>query len=268
MLEELKSHSIISKNRRFSIGKVFITITNPEDAISQIENAVENQINTYICVSNPRTVVYANRHPDYREVMNNSFMNIPDAEPVIWAARLWGLKIVQRTMGPVLFEKMINNPDNIIKHFLLGDTQVTLDKILTKSINNHGSLIVGSYSPPFCNLDEYDYVHIADIINKSGANIVWIALRAPKQDFFARNIIKYLDSKICIGVGAAFRFYLGEYKMAPKIIKKLGLMGLYWGKKNQKFFPFLFGYLSDNIPYLMYLIQIIYKRIIGKKYYN
>ncbi|HHT23372.1 MAG TPA: WecB/TagA/CpsF family glycosyltransferase [Bacteroidales bacterium] len=258
----------MSCRNKFSIGKVFIQATDLENVIEEIEKLVKNGNNEYICVSNPRTVVYANKHIDYLDVMNNSYMNIPDAEPIIWAARLWGLKKVQRTMGPIVFEKMINNPENQIKHFLLGDTQDTLDSILKKSINNYNALIVGSYSPPFCNINEYDYKKIADLINRSGADIVWIALRAPKQDFFASNIIKYLDSKICIGVGAAFRFYLGEYKMSNPIVKKLGLMGLFWGKKNQTFFSFLRGYFSDNVPYLFLLAKIPFKRLRGKKYYE
>jgi len=253
--------------KRFKIGKTYISNTNPTDALKKIEKAVKNRQNTYICVSNPRTVVYANKHRAYFEVMNNSFMNIPDAEPIIWAARLWGLKQVKRTMGPLLFKDMLSNSKNGIKHFLIGDTQETLDKLTEKFKREYNSRIVGSISPPFVCLDDYNYKQYAEVINKSNADIVWIALRAPKQDFFAVRLMPYLDRKICIGVGAAFRFNLGEYKMANPIVKKLGLMGLFWGKKSQKFFPFLWGYMKDNIPYIFLLLQIPFKRLIGKKYY-
>jgi len=253
---------------KYRIGKTYISITSPQNTINLIEEAVGKGISTYICVSNPRTVVFANKHRDYRDVMNNSFMNLPDAEPIVWAARLWGLKNVQRTMGPILFQEMITNPTNGLKHFLLGDTQETLNKLKEKCEKEYKSNIAGTVSPPFCDLNEYDFEAYAKIINESGADIVWISLRAPKQDFFAAKLFPMLDHKICISVGAAFRFFLGEYKMAPKIIKKLGLMGLYWGKKKQKFFPFLGGYLRDNVPYLFLLSQIPLRRILGKKHYE
>ena len=192
-------------------------------------------------------------------------MNLPDAEPMLWAAKLWGLKEVRRTMGPMLFNDMLEDYNNGIRHFFLGDTDETLSKLQDKY---KFANIVGTYSPPFCELYEYDYEGMAKKINDSGANLVWISMRAPKQDFFATRILPYLDKKICIGVGAAFRFNLGEYKMAPPIIKKLGLMGLFWGKKSQSWPAFIWDYLSMNMPYLYYLAQIPIRKLLGKKYYE
>ena len=253
---------------RYRIGKTYISCTNRPDAKCRIAQAVKDGLNTYVCVSNPRTVTYATKHQDYREVMARSFMNLPDAEPMYWAAKLWGLKDVKRTMGPMLFKELLCEPQNGLKHFLLGDTDETLEKITRKFTDEAGANIVGSYSPPFCGLDEYDYEGMARMINESSADLVWVSMRAPKQDFFATRILPYLDKKICIGVGAAFRFNLGEYKMAPPLIKKLGLMGLYWGKKNQKWIPFMWGYLNDNVPFLFYLAVIPFRRLVGKKYYE
>ena len=253
---------------RFRIGRTYISCTDLNDAQSRIAEAVKQGRNSYICVSNPRTVTYATKHEDYRRVMEESFMNLPDAEPMLWAAKLWGLKDVQRTMGPILFKEMLSNPKSGLKHFLLGDTDETLERITIKFTEEANANIVGSYSPPFCSLDEYDYEGIARMINDSGADLVWVSMRAPKQDFFATRISPYLDKKICIGVGAAFRFNLGEYKMAPPIIKKLGLMGLYWGKKSQSWPAFIWGYIKDNVPYLFYLAAIPFRRLVGKKYYE
>lgn len=253
---------------RFKIGGTYISITNPDDAKRRIAQAVKDGINSYICVSNPRTVVYATRHEDYRKVMAQSFMNIPDAEPMLWAAKLWGLKKVKRTMGPMLFKEMLSEPESGLKHFLLGDTDETLEKITKKFTEEANANIVGTYSPPFCSLDEYDYEGMARMINESGADLVWVSMRAPKQDFFAARIQPYLNKKICIGVGAAFRFTLGEYKMAPPIIKKLGLMGLYWGSKGKPIGKYLWSYSINVINYTWYLLKIPFRRLIGKKYYE
>ncbi len=253
---------------RFRIGGTYISRTNIPDAKKRIVEFVKNGVSGYICVSNPRTVTYATKHEDYRKVMAESLMNIPDAEPMPWAAHLWGLKDVKRTMGPVIFRELCCEPQNGLKHFLLGDTDETLEKITRKFVDESGANIVGTYSPPFCGLDEYDYEAIAKIVNDSGADLVWVSMRAPKQDFFATRILPYLDKKICIGVGAAFRFNLGEYKMANPIIKKLGLMGLFWGKKSQSWPAFIWGYLTDNVPYVFYLAAIPFRRLFGKKYYE
>ena len=258
----------MDRQDRFRVGRSFISCTNLQDAEERITRAAKEGRGGYVCVSNPRTVTYATKHEDYREVMAQSLMNLPDAEPMQWAARLWGLRDVKRTMGPVIFSEMLSNPGSGLKHFLLGDTDETLEKVRDKFTTEAGAMIVGVYSPPFCGLEEYDYGEISQIINESGADIVWISMRAPKQDFFAVKILPFLDGKVCIGVGAAFRFSLGEYKMAPPLIRKLGLMGLYWGRKNQSWPAFIWGYLKDNVPYLFYLAAIPFRRLAGKKYYE
>lgn len=259
------------KNKnRFKIGKVYLAVTTLKKVINDIKSMVAKGNGGYICVSNPRTIVLASNDVNYREVMEKSIMNIPDAEPDIWAARLWGIKEAERTMGPLLFQTMLLDRTSGTKHFLLGDTDQTLNHIVQRVVAERGSSdnIVGTYSPPFWNLDEYDYEGIARLISNSGADIVWLSMRAPKQDYFSRTLSQILKNKIYIGVGAAFRFFIGEYDMPPKIIRKLGLTGIWWGKKNQTMAAFIIGYLKSTLPYIFLLATIPIKRMIGKKYYE
>ena len=218
-------------SERYRIGKVYISATNPKDAEDRITQAAFNGIDGYICVSNVRTVYMANRNKDYCELMNNAFMCTPDGMPLTWMARLWGLKDVHRTDGPDLFVSMLNKPETGVKHFLLGDTEETLDKMKSKFSNAN---IVGVYSPPFLPLEEYDLRGMAQMINDCDANIVWLSLRSPKQDNLAKRLKPLLHNKLCIGVGAAFRFALGEYKHPSKTVQKLGLTGLFWRKIGLK----------------------------------
>lgn len=255
------------KKDRFRIGKTFITITTPQDAKKRIADAVRKGQNAYVCASDPRTVDYACVHEDYCELMNNSLMNTPDGQPTMWAAKLWGVKGIERTMGPILFQDMITDRESGLKHFLLGDTEETLKAIVEKASVNKEN-IVGTYSPPFCSLDEFDYEGMAKMINESHADVVWTALRAPKQDFFNVRLLPYLDKKVCVGVGAAFRFYLGEYKLAPPLIRKLGLMGIYWGTKGKGWPKFLKDYAVNNLPFLWYLAKIPFWRMMGRNYYE
>jgi len=249
---------------KYRIGKVFISRTTPDDALSRIRQAAVEGRNDYICISNVRTVAYANKKGNeaYRDLMNNAFMCTPDGMPLVWMARLWGLKDVQRTVGPDLFVKMIEDDANGCMHFLLGDTDETLSAMEQK-YSGTAKNIVGKFSPPFCDLEDYDYKSIASMINSSGANVVWISMRAPKQDFFAVRLLPYLDKKLCIGVGAAFRFSLGTIKHPPKIFKKLGLTGLFWRKNKMRLLKW---YVKHSCNIFVWSVNIISARLWGKKY--
>lgn len=77
-------------------------------------------------------------------------------------------------------------------------------------------------------MDDFDYRDIAKRVNKDGADIVWVALGAPKQEIFMSKLKPYLQKGVMIAVGAAFKFYSGlEEKRAPEWVVKAHLEFLY-----------------------------------------
>lgn len=251
----------------YKIKNVKIVITSMELVLAEIEMAVRNGLNIYICVSNMRTVVLGNKDKKYFEVMNNSYMNIPDGMPLIWCAKAWGIKNAHKTSGPNVFIEMLCNKKLQLKHFFLGDTEETLKALKLKCEKEFGSNIVGTYSPPFLPVEEFDFEGIAKMINVSKADIVWVSMRAPKQDFLANRLQPLLDAKVVIGVGAAFRFVLGEYKQPPVLIQRMGLAGLFC-LRNTTLLKELKWYIKHTFYLLGYVIQILFFRWKGKKYYE
>jgi N-acetylglucosaminyldiphosphoundecaprenol N-acetyl-beta-D-mannosaminyltransferase len=255
-----------NNKERFKIGCAYISNTNLNDAINKIEKAITERNNKYICVSNMRMVRYANKkaNKSYLKIMNNSFMNLPDGAPLVWCGRLWGLKKIRTTSGPKLFQTMLREKENGLKHFLLGDTNDTLEKITIEYGLNNNSNIVGTFSPPFVDISEYNYNEIAEIINKSDADIVWVSMRAPKQDIFSYKILPLLNNKVCISVGRAFRIAIGEVKDAPDKIKKIGLSGIF--TRRVSLLRALWWYFITFFYLSYYMIQIIYRRLFDKAY--
>lgn len=249
---------------KYRIHKTFISRTNPDDAIAHITEAALNGNGGYICVSNMRTVRYAGEDATYRQLMKESYMNWPDGMPLSWCGKLWGLKDVRCTRGPDIFRQMMERGDKRLKHFLLGDTQEVLDQIVErygKSAN-----IVGVFSPPFAPLEEYDLDAMARMIQESGANVVWTAMTAPKQDFFDQLMAKRLPSVLFIGVGRAFRISVGIVKDAPEWAQKSGLGGLFISKKK----PLQRVWSDFRRSFILagYCIRILFLRLIEKKYYE
>ena len=253
-MREILSSLVVN---RFDVGAARVSSTTPCLTHELIKHLINREIKGYICVSNVRTVAFANQTPEYCQILNNSLMTLPDGMPLVWLARLWGLKDVQRTTGPDLFVRMLSDTQSGIRHFLLGDTEETLAAIWGKYPDAN---ICGTLSPPFCKVDEFDYELIAKMVNQSGADIIWISLRSPKQDFFAVRLLPYLDKGICIGVGAAFRFAVGQIKHPPKIIKTMGLTGLFWRKWT---IAEIFWYIKHTFWLTYWTICILMKRTFG-----
>ena len=196
-------------------------------------------------------------------------MNTPDGTPIVWCGHWWGLKEVQRACGPHIFPRMLKDKSPELKHFFLGDTEDTLSALTNKAKDDFGANVIGSYSPPFKPLEEYDIEGLANRINESGATIVWTALRAPKQDFLNSKIVPYLnDGIVMVGVGAAFRSVLGILKQPDGVLQKMGLAGILFKRPESSWWNEIKWYCKHFLYLMKYYIVIKWRRLLGKKYYE
>lgn len=253
----------------YRIGRVRISITNEERTINTIKEAIYKKEKGYVCVSTLRTVPIANEDDCYQEVMEKSLMNTPDGTPLVWCGHWWGLKQVQRSCGPHIFPRMLKDKDPKLKHFFLGDTDETLAALTKKATEELGANVVGSYSPPFAPLEEYDMEGIAKMINDSGATIVWTSLRAPKQDFLNAKLTPYLnDGVVAIGVGAAFRSVLGILKQPDGFLQKMGFAGLLFKRPERSWWMQIVWYMEHVYYLIKYFFAIKWRKMTGKKYWE
>lgn len=249
----------MTKPESYRIGKVPVHVTSVSDARDRILAAVAAGEKGYVCVSNMRTVVAANRDSAYLDVMEHSLLNVPDGTPLVWCGKAWGLP-VERVVGLDLFTALLKAG---VPQFFLGDTDETLDAVVTKALSE-GSVVAGAYSPPFAPLEDYDLQGIAKRLTDSGARIVWTSLRAPKQDILAARLLPFVeDGVVFIGVGAAFRLYLGEYELDRGPLQKMGLGGLKM-LRNTTVWKEMKWYVTHAWFLTGYLCSIIWKRLHGQ----
>jgi len=64
---------------------------------------------------------------------------------------------------------------------------------------------------------------LADTINASGANIVWVGLGSPKQERFAALLSERVNVNFLVTVGAAFDFHTDRVAQAPRWIQRLSM---------------------------------------------
>lgn len=184
---------------------------------------------TYIAVNNVHTVVEAARNKNYREIINNSILSLPDGKPLSIVARLKGENIISRIFGPTFFEKTLDwGQTDGIKHYFFGSSLDTLEKMNNIIKNRFSSAIIsGSFSPPYREFTSEENELFIKQMNESGADIFWVGLGAPKQELWMYENYKKLDRGIMIGIGAGFDYLAGNTKHAPVWMKNMSLEWLY-----------------------------------------
>jgi len=215
---------------RYYIGKVGISIVTMEQTLRLIKDQTRKMSPAYICVANVDTTILSQRDADLCKIQNESLLTIPDGMPLVWYARMIGEQNVERITGPDLMMKIFEVSSQYgYSHYFYGDTKQTLlrmDKVLQKRYP--GLVIKAMRSPPFRPLSDEENNNTVAEINQLRPTFVWIALGNPKQEKWMAKIFPHIESAILIGVGAAFRFVIGEYRHPPKFVQRCGLEGLFW----------------------------------------
>jgi N-acetylglucosaminyldiphosphoundecaprenol N-acetyl-beta-D-mannosaminyltransferase len=190
---------------------------------SVIENTVNNKGKGYVCVIDANVLTMAQKSTEYKSILNSSLINTCDGSSIALLAG-WIYNEKYRALnGPEIFSSYIEKP---YKHLLLGSTESILERInqrlLMKGITNPSII---SLALPFNSVDEFNFIEIANEINRIKPEMIWVSLGAPKQEQFMYNLLPHINSGVMFGIGAAFNFYIGEITI-PRL--KFGRLRLIW----------------------------------------
>lgn len=200
----------------------------------RIEHQIASGQPNYICVADGVVVDHVQRNPAYRKTVDDGMFAICDSGWVpLYLRWIYGIRRNQYC-GPMIFRDLIEQGKH--RMIFLGTDQKTLDSLRQELVKlNPDVQQMTFYELPFKPVADFDYPAIARLIEADGADVIWIALGAPKQDFFMTLLKPYLKRGVMIGVGAAFNFYsgLGE-RRAPDWVVRMHLEFVYRILQNPK----------------------------------
>ena len=240
------------RSEKFKLFGIDYSVARTEEAVLHVMRHIKELSGEYICFSNVHTSVMARENPDYAAVLNGSAFTFPDGSSVAQLQRKKGILGAERVAGPDFMEHMFRDTaDGHISHYFYGASQETLDALKTNLEKKYPGIdIRGLYSPPFRPLTEEEDKADVEMINASGADIVWIGLGAPKQEKWMQAH-KGRIKGVMMGVGAGFDFHAGTIKRAPLWIQKIGLEWLY--RLFQDPGRLIKRYFVTNIKFFWYL---------------
>jgi N-acetylglucosaminyldiphosphoundecaprenol N-acetyl-beta-D-mannosaminyltransferase len=224
---------------KIPIGSLNFSVVSLDQTIQHVLDWSLTNQGKAIHFANAYTIALASTDLDYTSAINQSDLTCCDGTPVVWAGKWLNtqthIQAWQRVYGPDVMEGVLQNSIPEHKHYLLGSTNETLNKLQTH-INQKfpNAEIVGSDSPPFREPTAQELTERDQRIKDSGANIVWVGLGTPKQDFEVERLKRSLPVT-ALAVGAAFDFLAGTVQQAPTWMQKSGTEWVYrWSKEPKR----------------------------------
>jgi N-acetylglucosaminyldiphosphoundecaprenol N-acetyl-beta-D-mannosaminyltransferase len=204
------------------------TINIPE-TVARIRQALAEDRKGYVYLAGVHGIMEARRHRDLRAIIANAYLVVPDGMPVVWMGRLQGFSSMERVFGPDLMLEVIGQKEfPICRHFLCGGAPGVAEQLRNEMMRRFPwAIIAGVYTPPFRPMTQAEEFDFAMQVRQARPDIIWVGLGTPKQDRFMAKYLPLLDTKLMIGVGAAFLFHTGAIQDSPRWVKQVGLQWLH-----------------------------------------
>jgi N-acetylglucosaminyldiphosphoundecaprenol N-acetyl-beta-D-mannosaminyltransferase len=165
---------------------------------------------------------------DYRDVLNEGELNVPDGKSVVWALRLKGARS-ERLAGSDAMELLLRHGErNGLRHYLFGGEPAVLAALRARLELLYPRIeLAGAESPPFRALEGWEVKEAAGRIGAVDTQLLWMGLGTPKQDLVAATLRDLGAAPVILCVGAAFDFLAGTKPRAPEWMQQAGLEWLY-----------------------------------------
>lgn len=229
-------------------------------ALQRSVQAMEEGRKFFIVTPNSEIVMQANRDEKLLDIIRQADMTVPDGIGLVIASKMIGKPLSERVTGIDLMESLLSYADRERKSiYLLGAKPGIAEKAAEKIREKYPNLIVaGHHHGYFKGLHTGSKGHeeekkVLEDIRLAEPDMLFVALGAPKQEYFIAEYLKQLPSKLFIGVGGSLDVYSGTMQRAPEFYRKFGLEWLYRGIKE----PWRFKRMSV-LP--LFLIQVLLRK--------
>ena len=178
----------------------------------------------YVVTPNPEIVMTAQKDPAFQKVLSGADLVLPDGIGVIKAAAILGRPLKERVPGidvaAALMGRMAGSGTRL---FLLGAKPGVAEAAAEKLRSAYPGLqICGTHDGYF-----QDDAPVVEAIRAARAEVVFVCLGAPKQEFWMARNGPETGAKLMLGLGGVLDVFAGAVERAPERWQRMGLEWLY-----------------------------------------
>lgn len=233
------------------MGVPVVPFASYEDAIQRVEQEVEAGRKSVWVAVNPQKVYRAWHDRRLMRILKEADVGICDGIGVSIAAKILYGKAVTRCTGCDLFIRLLGiSAERGWRVFLLGASPESNRLACGRLKERFPDLrIVGREHGYF-----EDSSAVIARINASGADLLFVAMGSPQQEYWIFAHRDEIDARFCMGVGGSLEVASGRVMRAPRLFRKTGT-------------EFLFQLVTQphrfrrQIVYIPYMLRALRERL-------
>jgi N-acetylglucosaminyldiphosphoundecaprenol N-acetyl-beta-D-mannosaminyltransferase len=238
------------------IGVPVVPFETYDQALESVEEIVESKRKSFWVAINPIKIYHAWHDPQLLDLLRRTDVGICDGVGVSIASRILCGRGIKRITGCDLFFRLLAlAAKRRWGVFMLGaspKSNAGASKRLQQMFP--GLRIVGSRDGYF-----EDSQEVIEQINSSGADLLFVAMGSPKQEYWISRHRQAIDASFCMGVGGSLDVASGSVRRAPWFFRVTGTEFLFRLAAEPR------KRLSHQKTLLYFLLQVVGKRLFGAR---
>lgn len=252
---------------RVELLGVNIDSVTREEAQQKLQSFLRDGEQHSIVTPNPEFLLLARRDEEFRGILNRADLALPDGIGLLFAARIFGVRIRERITGVSFVHAVCEEAAREGKKvFFLGAgdgvTKRAAEELQKRYLN---LVVVGTESGGVIERIRqgewrYSDTKILDTLRQAKPDILFVALGQGKQEKWIADHCASLPSvKIAMGVGGALDYIAGAASWAPAWVRGAGLEWL-WRLAHE---PRRWRRIVNAV--IVFPLVVLYERFFGKK---
>jgi N-acetylglucosaminyldiphosphoundecaprenol N-acetyl-beta-D-mannosaminyltransferase len=203
-----------------------LAISDYQHVLDWMDSMIACRAQGYLTAAAVNLVMSAQEEPETLAAVLAATLAVPDGQPLVWALHALGHPRATRVYGPDLMAEFCARAARTgVPIYLYGGRSADARELLEARLSRRfpGLRIAGGSSPPFRPLSGEEDEREIELINASGAAVVWVGTGQPRQEQWMHRMRPRLTPPLLVGVGAAFDFHAGLVPQAPRWMQRNGL---------------------------------------------
>lgn len=195
-------------------------------ALRRIDALVAGDTAGSVIAVNPEKVIKAREDAWLRRQLEAAALLLPDGIGVVWAARLLTGIRTERVAGADLMQALCAHAARVgYRVFLFGASPDVNERAADELRRRHPTLVIAGRQHGY--IGNAEMPALLEAINRSGAELLFVALGSPRQEMWMSQHLPALKVKVCQGVGGTFDVIAGTVQRAPRAWQRVHLEWAY-----------------------------------------
>ncbi|WP_245642430.1 WecB/TagA/CpsF family glycosyltransferase [Nonomuraea candida] len=240
---------------RARVGAIEVQALTEAEVAEHVTRGWRDGTGGAIVTANVDIVRAATRAPELAALVAGSELVVADGMPVVWAARIAGLRLPDRVTGASLVFTLTGRAAREGRSvFLLGGEPGVPERAgEVLAARYPGLRVAGAYAPPFgFERDPGELAATVALVRAAAPDLVLVGLGFPKQERVIAVLRPELPHAWYLGCGAGIPMAAGRFRRAPRALQRTGAEWLFRLALEPR--RLARRYLRDDLPFAFGLL--------------